>query len=81
MKTISVTMDEPLLGQLDDAARTTGKTRSELLSLVLREWLDRAGYENHPVRTDEFEALIAAQAAALQEPPESGRRGQLVRRS
>lgn len=85
MKTISVTMDEPLLGQLDDAARTTGKTRSELLSLVLREWLDgqrrrrlaaddRAGYENHPVRTDEFEALIAAQAAALQEPPESGRR-------
>ena len=79
MKTISVTMDEPLLGQLDDAARTTGKTRSELLSLVLREWLDgqrrrrlaaedRAGYENHPVRTDEFEGLIAAQVAALREP-------------
>lgn len=81
MKTISVTMDEPLLRQLEDAARTTGKTRSELLRLALREWLDgqprrrldvedRAGYENHPVRPDEFEALIAAQAAALHEPRE-----------
>ena len=85
MKTISITIDEPLLGRLDDAARTARKTRSELFRLALREWLDdqrrrrlvaedRAGYEIHPVRPDEFEGLIAAQAAALQEPPEPGDR-------
>ena len=82
MKTISITIDEPLLGHLDNAARSARKTRSDLLRLVLREWLegqrrrrlvaeDRAGYENHPVRPDEFEGLITAQAAALQESPES----------
>ena len=48
--------------------------------MALREWLDgqrrrrlaaedRAGYEIHPVRPDEFEGLIAAQADALQKPP------------
>ena len=83
MRTISVTIDEGLLDHLDHAARTAGKTRSELLRLALREWLDgqrqrrmvaedRAGYEIHPVRPDEFEGLIAAQADAMQEPPESG---------
>lgn len=65
-------MDEPLLGHLDRAARTARKTRSELLCLALQEWLDarrrqqvaedRAGYETRPVRPDEFEGLIAAQA-------------------
>ncbi len=81
MKTISVAMDEPLIRQLDDAARTTGKTRSELLRLALREWLDgqprrrlaaedRAGYEDRPVEPDEFAGLIAPQAAALHEPRE-----------
>ena len=72
MKTIAITIDEPLLGRLDRAARTARKTRSELLCLVLREWLDarrsqqsaedRAGYETRPVRPDEFEGLMAAQA-------------------
>ena len=82
MRTISVTIDEGLLDLLDHAARTARKTRSELLRLALREWLDgqrrrrmvaedRAGYEIHPVRPDEFEGLIAAQADAMQEPPES----------
>ena len=83
MKTISITIDEPLLERLDDAARSARKTRSELLRLALREWLDdqrrcrlaaedRAGYENHPVRPDEFEGLIAAQAGTLQDPREAG---------
>ena len=83
MKTISITIDEPLLGNLDRAAKTARKTRSELFRQALGEWLDdqrrrrmvaedRAAYENHPVRPDEFEGLIAAQAAALPEPPESG---------
>ncbi len=82
MKTISITIDEGLLGHLDRAATTARKTRSELLRLVLREWLhgqrrsrmvaeDRAGYEIHPVHPEEFEGLIAAQADAIQEPPES----------
>lgn len=76
MKTISITIDEPLLRRLDDAARTARKSRSELSRLALREWLDgqrrhrRADedctvYEAHPVCPDEFEGLIAAQAAAL----------------
>ena len=85
MKTISTTIDEPLLERLDDAARTARTTRSKLLRLALREWLaaqrrrrlaaeDRAGYEVHPVRPGEFEGPIAAQAAALQQQPEPGDR-------
>ena len=82
MKTISITIDEPLLGDLDYAANTARKTRSELFRLALQEWLDgqrrrqmvaedRAGYETHPVHPDEFEGLIAAQAVEMQEPPGS----------
>lgn len=80
MKTISITIDEPLLGHLDRAAKTARKTRSELFRLALQAWLDgqrrrqqvaedRAGYEAHPVRPDEFEGLIAAQAVEMPEPP------------
>ena len=82
MRTISITIDQGLLDHLDHAARTARKTRSELLRLALREWLDsqrrrrmvaedRAGYEIHPVRPEEFEGLIAAQADAMQQPSES----------
>ena len=80
MKTISITIDEPLLGRLDRAAKTARKTRSELFRLVLQDWLnterrrqqvaeDQAGYETHPVGPDEFERLIAAQAIEMPEPP------------
>ena len=85
MKTISITIDEPLLGHLDRAAKTARKTRSELFRLALQEWLDgrrrrqlvaedRAGYEAHPVRPDEFEGLIAAQPFETGAPldPEDG---------
>ena len=82
MKTISITIDEPLLGRLDAAATAACKTRSELFRLALQEWLDaqrrrrlvaedRAAYEMHPVRPEEFEGLVGAQAAAMREPPES----------
>lgn len=78
MKTISITIDEPLLGHLDHAAKRVHKTRSELFRLALQEWLDgqqrrqlaakdRAGYQAHPVQPDEFEGLIAAQAVAMGE--------------
>ena len=80
MKTVSITMNEPLLGHLDHAASTARKTRSELLCSALQEWLDgqqlrqlvaedRAGYETHPVRPVEFGGLIAAQAIEMPEPP------------
>lgn len=82
MRTVSITIDEPLLGHLDRAARRIHKTRSELFRLALQEWLDgqrrhdmaakdRAGYVAHPVRPDEFEGLIAAQAIALRERPDT----------
>ena len=82
MKTISITIDEPLVGHLDHAARVAGKTRSELFRTALQDWLDgqrrrrlvaedRARYEARPVRPDEFEGLIGAQAVELQEAPEA----------
>ena len=82
MRTISITIDELLLGHLDDAARTAEKTRSELFRLALQEWLDgrrrrelaakdRAGYAANPIRPDEFEGLIGAQAVVLQDPSDS----------
>ncbi len=72
MKTISITIDEPLLRRLDQAAKAAGKARSDLFRVALTEWLaagrrrqlaaeDRAGYEAQPVGADEFGGLIAAQ--------------------
>ena len=86
MKTISISIDEPLLSDLDRAARKADKTRSELSRLALQEWLDsrrrqelfaedRAGYHTHPVRPGEFEGLIAAQAVAMTEPPATREEG------
>lgn len=75
MKTISITIDERLLGAVDRAAKSSGRTRSDLVRTALQDWLangarrrlaaaDRAGYERHPVARDEFEGLIAAQSLA-----------------
>ena len=80
MRTISITIDEPLLGRLDRAAEAARRTRSDLFRLALREWLDdrrrrqlvaedRAAYEAHPVRPDEFDGLIAAQVVDGPELP------------
>ena len=80
MKTISIAIGEPLLSDLDRAARKADKTRSELFRLALQEWLagrrrrelvaaDRAGYHTHPVRPGELEGLMAAQAVEPTEPP------------
>lgn len=73
MKTISITIDEPLLRAVDRAAKAGKQTRSDVCRLALRAWLDRvrharrvseehAAYEAHPVEADEFEGLITAQA-------------------
>ena len=72
MKTISITIDEPLLRRLDEVAKDAHRTRSDLFRMALSEWLaaaqrrrlaaeDRAGYESNPVDPDEFGGLIDAQ--------------------
>ena len=76
MKTISITIDEPLLQRLDEAAKLARRTRSDLFRMALSEWLatprrrhlaaeDRSGYETQPVGPDEFDVLIAAQGAGV----------------
>lgn len=76
MKTISITIDEPLLRLLDQAAKDARRTRSDLFRMALTEWLaaarrqrlaaeDRAGYESRPVEPDEFDGLISAQGTGV----------------
>ena len=84
MKTISITIDEPLLRRLDQAARDARKTRSDLFRMALSEWLavarrrqlaaeDRAGYESQPVGVDEFAGLIDAQGVGAWDTSEESR--------
>ena len=81
MKTMSITLDEPLLQRLDEAAKLGRRTRSDLFRMALSEWLaaarrrqlgaeDRAGYETQPVGPDEFDLLIAAQGAEVRDTDE-----------
>ena len=76
MKTISITIDEPLLRRLDQAAKDARRTRSDLFRMALSQWLaearrrqlaaeDRAGYETQPVGPDEFDGLINAQGTGV----------------
>ena len=76
MKTISITIDEPLLRRLDQAAKDARRTRSDLFRMALTEWLaaarrhqlaaeDRAGYESRPVGPGEFDGLISAQCTGV----------------
>ena len=52
MKTISITIDEPLLQRLDQAARDAHKTRSDLFRMALSEWLaPRRGDASWPPKT------------------------------
>jgi CopG family transcriptional regulator / antitoxin EndoAI len=73
MKTIQMTIDEPLLEEVDDVTRELKTTRSAFirsaLHLALREHsiskLERQhaeGYAKHPVNTGEFDAWEAEQA-------------------
>ena len=76
MKTISITLDEPLLRRLDQAAKDAHRTRSDLFRMALSEWLtaarrhqlaaeDRAGYQSQPVGPDEFDGPITAQGPGV----------------
>ena len=84
MKTISITIDEPLLQRLDQAARDAHKTRSDLFRMTLSEWLaaarrrqlaaeDRAGYASQPVGLNEFDGLINAQGVDTWDTSEGSR--------
>ena len=72
MTTISITVDPPLLKAIDRVARDSKRTRSDICRLALRQWLqwerenlmvreEQEAYRAHPVTTDEFDDLIAAQ--------------------
>lgn len=73
MKTIQMTIDEPLLAQVDEMISTLDTTRSafirEALRLALRHYrilqLEKrhaAGYARHPVEAGEFDVWQAEQA-------------------
>lgn len=72
MKTISITIDEPLVTAIDRIAHESKRTRSDVCRIALRRWLEseresrmvreeQAAYRAHPVAPDEFDDLVAAQ--------------------
>lgn len=72
MITISITVDDTLLKDIDRVAKDSKRTRSDICRLALRKWLrserqavlvreEQEAYRVHPVRSDEFEDLMSAQ--------------------
>lgn len=73
MKTLSITIEEPLLKELDRGIKTLSlKGRSEAIRQAIREWLRQQkeqkkiqreidGYRKKPVTKEEFGPLLAAQ--------------------
>jgi metal-responsive CopG/Arc/MetJ family transcriptional regulator len=70
--TISITIDAPLLKDIDRVARDSKRTRSDICRLALRKWLrsereavlvreEQEAYRAHPVTPDEFDDLMGAQ--------------------
>lgn len=67
MKTVQITLDEPLAEEVDRAVEKLGTTRSGFTRDALRDALlrieveeqerrHRRGYEKHPVQPGEFDA-------------------------
>jgi metal-responsive CopG/Arc/MetJ family transcriptional regulator len=65
-RTVQMTLDEPLLDEVDRAVEALGTNRSAFTRTALREALDRRreleleerhrrGYQRHPVTPDEVE--------------------------
>ncbi len=73
MKTLSITIEEPLLRELDRGIKAMSlKGRSEAIRQAIRDWLKHQkerkeiqreidGYRKYPVTQDEFGPLLAAQ--------------------
>lgn len=81
MITISITIDAPLLKDIDRVARDSKRTRSDICRLALRKWLrsereavmvreEQEAYRAHPVTPDEFEDLMGAQTIHDLDGPE-----------
>ena len=76
MKTLSITIEDSLLKELDrNIEETTGGGRSEVVREAIRDWLKKLslrkkimkeieGYRKKPVREDEFAPLMASQVLA-----------------
>ena len=73
MKTVQMTVDEPLLSEVDEVVKSLHTTRSafvrQALQLALRRYktltLERQhaeGYAKQPVHPGEFDAWVAEQA-------------------
>ena len=73
MKTLSITIDGPLLKELDRGIREVSLPgRSEAIRQAIRDWLKKQalgkkvrkeveGYRKRPVKKDEFDALLSSQ--------------------
>jgi metal-responsive CopG/Arc/MetJ family transcriptional regulator len=73
MKTLSITIEEPLLKELDQGMKRVGlKGRSEAVRAAIRDWVKKQGlnrkirqeiqgYKEHPIQPDEFDPLIPFQ--------------------
>jgi metal-responsive CopG/Arc/MetJ family transcriptional regulator len=70
---IAVRLQEGLLEQVDAERRQAGLSRAATIAEALRLWIDRRryeeavrrdqeGYARRPVKADEFEPLLGAQA-------------------
>jgi metal-responsive CopG/Arc/MetJ family transcriptional regulator len=73
MKTIQITIDEPLLERLDEAATCERIARSGLIRSAIEQFLedreltelerrDEAAYREHPVDEDELAPWLKVQA-------------------
>lgn len=73
MKTLSITIEESLLKELDRGIKTSSLSgRSEAIRLAIRTWLEKfslqkkiqkeiEGYRKKPVLKEEFAPLLSAQ--------------------
>ena len=73
MKTVSISIDEQLLEQIDAVAHAQRQKRTEVFCEAARHWLkqhrlkalvkqqDRKGYQRQLVQPDEFAPLLRAQ--------------------
>jgi Arc/MetJ-type ribon-helix-helix transcriptional regulator len=69
---IAVRLQDEMLSRVDRERKQAGLTRAAAINEALRLWIekrqfeeavrrDQEGYERHPVRKDEFEAVLGAQ--------------------
>ena len=71
-KMIAVRLQDEIVSRVDFERRRAGLTRAAVINEALRLWVatrqyeeavmrDHEGYEQHPVRADEFASVLGAQ--------------------